>query len=122
MSVQEIETARKTLEVASVQNKYNLEDRQWDDVVDYCEREGIAFIPWYPLAAGPLTEADGPLRDLVDGLHATPAQIALAWLLHRSPVILPIPGTGSREHLEENTAAADISLDADMLRRLDTVA
>ncbi len=122
VSVEDIERARETLDVVSVQNKYNLAERESDDVVDYCEREGIAFIPWYPLKAGPLTTGDGPLSDLVGDLDATPAQIALAWLLHRSPVILPIPGTSSVEHLEENTAAAQITLDAETMARLDNVA
>lgn len=122
VSVDQIEEARQTVDVVSVQNRYNLEDREADDVVDYCHREGLAFIPWYPLAAGPLTEKDGPLRDLTDRLDATPAQIALAWLLHRSPVILPIPGTGRVSHLEENTAAAAIELDPAAMELLDTLA
>ena len=121
VSVEQIERARETVEISSVQNKYSLVDRQWGEVVDYCEREGIAFIPWYPLDAGPLADEEGPLRDLVDRLHATPAQIALAWLLHRSPAILPIPGTSSEAHLEENTAAAAIRLDDEAVRRLDAL-
>ncbi len=119
VSVEDIERARETLDIVSVQNKYNFAERQSEDVVDYCEREGIAFIPWYPLNAGPLTDENGPLADLVRELDATPAQIALAWLLHRSPVILPIPGTSSIEHLEENTAAARITLDPGTMDRLD---
>jgi pyridoxine 4-dehydrogenase len=119
VSVDDIESARETIEIASVQNRYNLEDREWDDVVDYCARHGIAFIPWYPLAAGPLTERHGRAADTVDALDATPAQVALAWLLHRSPTILPIPGTSSIAHLEENTAAAGLQLDAEVMRRLD---
>ncbi len=122
VSVAEIEEARQTLDIVSVQNKYNLAERGYDDVVDYCEREGIAFIPWYPLNAGPLTDEEGPLRDLMDDLDASPAQIALAWLLHRSPVILPIPGTSSIAHLEENTAAAGIRLDQEAMDRLDALA
>lgn len=118
-SVDDVRNARKSIEVVSVQNKYNLVEREWEDVVEYCDNEGIAFIPWFPLNAGPLTEEDGPLSDLVERLDATPAQIALAWLLHRSPVILPIPGTSSIQHLEENTAAAALRLDDDALRRLD---
>jgi len=89
--------------------------------VEYCDREGIAFIPWFPLEAGPLTEEDGPLSDLVAELDAKPAQIALAWLLHRSPVMLPIPGTSSVEHLEENTAAAALDLDDEAMARLNAV-
>ncbi len=122
VSVEEIERAREVLPIVSVQNKYNLVERKWDDVVDHCEREGIAFIPWYPLGAGPLAEPDGPLADLVDRIDATPAQIALAWLLQRSPVMLPIPGTSSTRHLEENTAAADLRLDDAALARLDALA
>jgi pyridoxine 4-dehydrogenase len=119
VGVDEIEEARRELDIVSVQNEYNLEERKWEDVVDYCEAEGIAFIPWFPLAAGPLTESDGSLADAVAELDATPAQVALAWLLHRSPVMLPIPGTSSVEHLEENTAAAGLELDDGLLRRLD---
>ena len=122
VSVEQIERARDLVEVVSVQNRYNLEDREWEDVVEHCEGEGIAFIPWYPLAAGPLTAGDGPARGLVEELDASPAQIALAWLLHRSPVILPIPGTSSVAHLEENTAAAQLRLDEDVMRRLDGLA
>lgn len=118
-SVDDIEEAREVLDIVSVQNRYNLVDRAWEDVVDYCEREGIAFIPWYPLKAGPLTDDPGPLGDLPDRLDASLAQIALAWLLHRSPVILPIPGTSSIEHLEENTAAAALRIDEETLARLD---
>ncbi|MFW6331450.1 MAG: aldo/keto reductase [Gemmatimonadota bacterium] len=121
-SVADIEEASRTVDVVSVQNKYNLVDRDWDDVVDYCERHGIAFIPWHPLNAGPLAEAGGPLSDLPDRLGATPAQIALAWLLHRSPAMLPIPGTSSIAHLEENTAAASLRLDEPTMARLDGLA
>jgi pyridoxine 4-dehydrogenase len=119
VSVDDIERARETVEIASVQNRYNLEDREWDAVVDYCAREGIAFIPWYPLAAGPLTRDDGAAAEIARTLDATPAQIALAWLLRRSPTVLPIPGTSSLEHLEENTAAASLELGSEVLRRLD---
>jgi pyridoxine 4-dehydrogenase len=120
-SVDDLEAARESIDVVSVQNRYNLVHRQWEDVVDYCEDHDIAFIPWYPLEAGPLTEDEGPLRDLVEDLGATPAQVALAWLLHRSPVILPIPGTSSIEHLEENTAAASLELDDEAMARLDAI-
>ncbi|MEJ2503989.1 MAG: aldo/keto reductase [Gemmatimonadota bacterium] len=119
VSVEDIERARKIVSIASVQNRNNLQDREWDDVVDYCAREGIAFIPWFPLAAGPLTGKDGPARDIPEARDATPAQIALAWLLHRSPTMLPIPGTSSIAHLEENTAAAGLKLSDEVLRRLD---
>ncbi|MFP4623317.1 MAG: aldo/keto reductase [Gemmatimonadota bacterium] len=121
-SVADIEEASRTVEIVSVQNKYNLVERDWDDVVEYCERQGIAFIPWRPLNAGPLAEADGPLSDIPERLGATPAQIALAWLLHRSPAMLPIPGTSSIAHLEENTAAASLRLDEPTMARLDGLA
>ena len=119
-SVEEIEAARRILPVASVQNRYNLQDRrQWEDVVDYCEREGIAFVPWFPLAAGPLAREGGPVDRIARRLGATPGQVALAWLLRRSPVMLPIPGTSKVKHLEENVAAAALELDDAALRELD---
>jgi aryl-alcohol dehydrogenase-like predicted oxidoreductase len=118
--VAEIEAARRVLPVVSVQNRYNLQDRtQWEDVVDYCEREGIAFIPWFPLAAGPLAREGGPVARIANELGATPGQVALAWLLRRSPVMLPIPGTSKVAHLEENVAAASLELDDDALREID---
>jgi pyridoxine 4-dehydrogenase len=110
VSVAQIGEARLTAPVSSVQNLYNLVSRKSEDVLDYCEREGLAFIPWFPIATGRLASADGPLSALAKQAGATPAQLALAWLLHRSPVMLPIPGTGSVEHLEENVASADIEL------------
>ncbi|HEV7846089.1 MAG TPA: aldo/keto reductase [Thermoleophilaceae bacterium] len=110
VSVEELERARAIVEVVTVQNRYNLEDRESEDVLDACEAAGIGFIPWYPLATGRLAEPGGPL-DRIAGEHdATPAQIALAWLLARSRVMLPIPGTSSIEHLEENVAATRIDL------------
>jgi len=94
----------------SVQNRYNLADREWEPVLEYCERESIGFIPWYPLAAGELAKS-GSILDRVAKAHgATPGQIALAWLLKRSPAMLPIPGTSKVKHLEENVAAVDIKL------------
>lgn len=106
----EIEQARKVVEIVSVQNKYNLGDRAHDDVVDYCTEHKIAFIPWFPVAAGELARPGGKL-DQVARMHgATVSQISLAWLLHRSSVILPIPGTSSVKHLEENVAAAGVKL------------
>ncbi len=96
--------------VATVQNKYNLGDRASEDVLDYCEAKGIGFIPWYPLAAGELSRPGGPLDRIARAHKATPGQIALAWLLKRSPVMLPIPGTSKVTHLEENAGAADIEL------------
>jgi aryl-alcohol dehydrogenase-like predicted oxidoreductase len=107
---QQLAQARKVVEVVSVQNLYNLTNRQWESMVDVCERENIAFIPWFPLAVGQLAKAGGKLAEIARQHHATPSQIALAWLLHRSPVMLPIPGTGSVAHLEENIKGAEIEL------------
>jgi aryl-alcohol dehydrogenase-like predicted oxidoreductase len=110
VSVEEIEAARKVFPVATVQNLYNLGNRASEQVVDYCERHSIGFIPWYPLAAGDLAR-DGSLLDQVAAKHdATRSQIALAWILRRSPVMLPIPGTADPKHLEENVGAAGIHL------------
>ena len=110
VTVEQIEAARRHFPVASVQNRYNLGDREWDSVVDYCDREGIGFIPWYPLAVGKLAEDSGPLAEIAARHGARPAQIALAWLLRRSPVMLPIPGTSKIKHLHENVAGAGIEL------------
>lgn len=107
---QEIEQARKVVEIVSVQNKYNLGDREHEDVVDYCTEHGLAFIPWFPMAAGKLAQPGGKLDGVAKKHGATVSQISLAWLLHRSPVILPIPGTSSAKHLEENVAAAGVTL------------
>jgi aryl-alcohol dehydrogenase-like predicted oxidoreductase len=113
-SVEEIEAARKVFPVATVQNQYNLVTRGSEDVLDHCEKNGIGFIPWYPLAAGDLARPGSVLDGIAKAHKATPAQIALSWVLKRSPVMLPIPGTGKVRHLEENTAAAGIALsDAD---------
>lgn len=106
----EIEQARKVVDIVSVQNQYNIGDRKHDDVVDYCTRENIAFIPWYPVAAGKLAQPGGALDAAAKRHDATVAQLSLAWLLHRSPVILPIPGTSSIKHLEENIAAGAVKL------------
>ena len=110
VSVEEIEAARKLFPVATVQNRYNLADRADEAVLDYCEANGIGFIPWFPLAAGTLAKPGGVVDRLAQAKGATPGQIALAWLLKRSPVILPIPGTGRVSHLEENVAAASLTL------------
>jgi pyridoxine 4-dehydrogenase len=110
VTVEEIERARKYFDVVSVQNRYNLADREWENVLDYCDRENIGFIPWFPLATGKLAENGGPLARIAERRHATPAQIALAWLLKRSKVMLPIPGTSKVSHLEENVGGAAISL------------
>jgi aryl-alcohol dehydrogenase-like predicted oxidoreductase len=110
VSVEEIEAAREIVDVVSVQNLYNLVDRQAEPVLEYCEREGIAFIPWFPIANRELARPDGPLGPLAGEVGATPTQLALAWLLQRSPVMLPIPGTSSLDHLEENMGAATVEL------------
>lgn len=113
VSVAELEEARKLVDIVSVQNRYNLADRASEDVLDYAEKNGIAFIPWFPLATGKLAKAGGPLDEAAKRHDASPSQLALAWLLRRSPVMLPIPGTSSVEHLEDNTAAALIELTDD---------
>ena len=110
VSVEELEQARGIVEVVTVQNRYNLTDRQSEDALEVCEQSGIGFIPWFPLATGKLAEPGGALDRIAQEHDATPAQIALAWLLARSPVMLPIPGTSSVEHLEENVAATRIQL------------
>src|SRR5690606_42043166 len=111
VSVEEIKKASEFFTVATVQNRYNLTDRKSEDVLDYCEAEGIGFIPWAPISAGQLAQPGGPVAEAAEKLGATASQVALAWLLRRSPVMLPIPGTGSIEHLEENIGAASITLD-----------
>ena len=110
VGVREIVMALDIVPIVSVQNRYNLADRSSEAVIETCEREGIAFIPWHPLATGSLARPDGPLDEIARRHDATPAQVAIAWLLAKSPVMLPIPGTTSIEHLEENVAAADLSL------------
>jgi aryl-alcohol dehydrogenase-like predicted oxidoreductase len=119
VSVDDIKAAREVVEIATVQNRYNLADRASEDVLDYCEQENIGFIPWFPLAAGKLAEPGGAVADAAAAHDATPGQVALAWLLQRSPVMLPIPGTSSVAHLEENIAAAGLQLSDDELARLD---
>jgi len=106
-----IERALKIVPIVSVQNRYSFADREWDYVVDYCERNGMAFIPWFPLGAGRV--AGDKLNEISRKRNATPHQVALAWLLKRSPIMLPIPGTSSVEHLEENVAAASLRLTAE---------
>jgi pyridoxine 4-dehydrogenase len=113
VSVEQLEQARGVARVVTVQNRYNLEDRDSEDVLEACESAGIGFIPWFPLATGRLAEPGGPLDRIARERDATPGQIALAWLLARSPVMLPIPGTSSIEHLEENLGAAEIELSQD---------
>ena len=111
-----IERARKIVPVVSVQNRYSFADREWDYVVDYCERNGIVFIPWFPLGAGRI--AGEVLNQVAQAHHAAPSQVALAWLLARSPMILPIPGTSSLEHLEQNMAAASLRLSEEEYQKL----
>jgi pyridoxine 4-dehydrogenase len=110
VSVAQLEQARAIVEVVTVQNRYNLTDRSSEDVLDACEQAGIGFIPWFPLATGTLAEAGGVLDEVAHAHDATPGQVALAWLLARSKVMLPIPGTSSAEHLEENMAAEALTL------------
>jgi pyridoxine 4-dehydrogenase len=110
VKVPEIEQARKVMDIVSVQNKYNVGDRAHEDVLEYCTKHNIAFIPWFPVAAGELAKPGGKLDKVAKEHGATVSQLSLAWLLHHSPVILPIPGTSSVEHLEENVKAQDVTL------------
>jgi len=110
VSVAEIEQARKVIDIVSVQNEYNITNRKSEAVLDYCTKHNIAFIPWFPVASGKLAQPGGKLDELAKKHNATTSQLSLAWLLHHSPVILPIPGTSSVEHLEENLKAADVTL------------
>ena len=119
VSVAEIEAARKFFPVATVQNRYNLADRADEAVLAHCEKAKIGFIPWYPLAAGDLAKPGGTLDSVAKAHGATPGQVALAWMLKRSPVMLPIPGTGRVAHLEENVAAAEIKLTDAEFAKLD---
>jgi pyridoxine 4-dehydrogenase len=118
VGVTQIERARRRMPIVSVQNRYSLTDRTHEKVVDYCEREGIGFIPWYPLGAGDLTAPGGPLEQAAARTGLTTAQLAIKWLLWRSPVMLPIPGTSSVAHLEENIATASLAVDDDERRAL----
>jgi len=111
-----IERARRIVPIVSVQNRYSFADREWDYVVDYCERNGIVFIPWFPLGAGRI--AGKVLNQIAQAHHAAPTQVALAWLLKRSPMILPIPGTSSIEHLEQNVASASLRLSDEEYEKL----
>jgi pyridoxine 4-dehydrogenase len=122
VTVDDLESARATTDIASVQNRYNLTDRGSQDVLDYATAEGIAFIPWAPIAAGDRVAADSALAAVAAEVGATPSQVALAWLLQASPAMLPIPGTGSVAHLRENLAAVDVTLSADQVARLDAIA
>jgi pyridoxine 4-dehydrogenase len=118
VSAEQLERAQAVVDVVTVQNRYNLADRSSEDVLEACERAGIGFIPWFPLATGDLARPGGPVDELASAHEATPGQLALAWLLARSPVMLPIPGTASIDHLQENVAAQRISLDGEDLERL----
>jgi len=118
VDVDELTAAQQVTPIASVQNMYNLTVRKSEPLLDAVTSQGIGFIPWFPLAAGPLAAADGPLQKIAAERHATPSQLALAWLLKRSPVMLPIPGTSKVAHLEENVAAAEITLSDDEFETL----
>lgn len=121
VSVKQIQHARKIIDVVSVQNRYSIADRGSEDVLDYCEKENLGFIPWFPLAAGKVSgsEKKTSITRLAVRLKATPSQVALAWLLARSPVMLPIPGTSKVAHLEENVAAANLKIDANQMQELE---
>lgn len=119
VSLEELETARGIVDVVSVQNRFNLVDRDSEDVLERCEELGIPFIPWFPLAAGDLAEPGGAAAEIAEAHDASPGQIALAWLLRRSPATLPIPGTSSVEHLEQNVAAGSIELSDEEVAALD---
>jgi pyridoxine 4-dehydrogenase len=119
VSVEEIEAARRFFEVVTVQNEYNLVDRKSERALDYCAEHGIGFIPWFPLAAGDLAEGDSPFAKVAARLKVTPSQLALAWILRRSPVMLPIPGTSRVDHLVENVRAAEVHLSAEDFAAID---
>jgi pyridoxine 4-dehydrogenase len=118
VSVRQIQHAQTIIPIVSVQNRYSIKDRGSEDVLKYCENEKMAFIPWFPLAAGKLSGQDGPIGQVAAQLKATPSQVALAWLLSRSPVMLPIPGTSKVKHLEENVAAAGLKIEEEQLQQL----
>jgi pyridoxine 4-dehydrogenase len=120
VSVEQIQTVRRMASVVSVQNRYNLVDRGSEKVLEYCTREKIGFIPWFPLATGELAKPGGTLARISKRIGAHPAQIALAWLLKKSPVMLPIPGTSKVKHLEDNAAAAVLELDDGMMKELES--
>lgn len=122
VSVAEIEEARKVIDIVSVQNEYNIGNRKSEDILDYCERERLGFIPWFPVAAGKLAQPGGALDSAAKKHGATVAQLSLAWLLHRSPVMLPIPGTSSVKHLEENLKAAELTLNDDEWQEIEAAA
>jgi pyridoxine 4-dehydrogenase len=110
VTIAQIEAARKIVPLVSVQNLYNIAQRDFDDVIEYCEQLGIGFIPWFPLGSGKLSTGGGPIESIAAELGATVPQVCLAWLLRRSSVMLPIPGTSSLKHLEENYASINVTL------------
>ena len=118
VNVEQLEEAQRTARIATVQNLYNLANRKAEPLLEHCEANGIGFIPWFPLATGELAAPGGPLDELATELGAAPAQLALAWLLKRSPVMLPIPGTSSVAHLEQNLGAAELELSEEQFERL----
>ena len=122
IDVDQLKQAQEVATIASVQNLFNLTDRSAEELLDYSTEQGIGFIPWFPLATGSLVKDGGPLSELAEEHGATPSQLALAWLLKRSPVMLPIPGTSSIGHLEDNVGAADIELTDDQFAALDRIA
>jgi pyridoxine 4-dehydrogenase len=122
VSVRQTQHARTIVPIVSVQNRYSVTDRGSEDVLEYCEKEKMGFIPWFPLAAGRVSGSDSPISRIAARWNATPSQVALAWLLARSPVLLPIPGTSKVKHLEENVAAADLRIDANTMQELDGMA
>jgi aryl-alcohol dehydrogenase-like predicted oxidoreductase len=122
VSVSQIQHAQTIVPIVSVQNRYSVTDRGSEDVLEYCEKEKMAFIPWFPLAAGQVSGPNSPVSRVAARLHASPSQIALAWLLARSPVMLPIPGTSKVAHLEENVAAADLKIDKNAMQELSGLA
>ena len=122
ISVEDLDRARRTAPIATVQNRYNVADRSSEDVLDACERDGVGFMPWFPLETGALAEEGRPLAGAAKRHGAKPAQLALAWLLHRSPVMMPIPGTSSVKHLEEDLAAAQIELSNEEVREIEGAA
>ena len=122
VSVKQIQHARTIVPIVSVQNRYSVSDRGSEDVLKYCEKEKMGFIPWFPLAAGRVSGSDSPIRRIAAQWKVSPSQMALAWLLARSPVLLPIPGTSKAQHLEENVAAAELKFDANKWQELDLLA
>jgi pyridoxine 4-dehydrogenase len=122
VSVRQIEHARTIVPIVSVQNRYSVTDRGSEDVLKFCEKQKMGFIPWFPLAAGRVSGSESPISRIAAQWNATPSQVALAWLLARSPVMLPIPGTSKVKHLEENVAAAELKIDAKKMQELDRTA